>query len=636
MPIVAKKSTQTEADQRLYTLRHSTAHLMAQAVQSLFPGTKLGFGPAITDGFYYDFETEHPLSDKDLKAIKKEMLKLRKKQKAKFEQISISKADAIERFEAQGEKLKAEHVQSLEDGTITLYQSGDFVDLCAGPHLESTLQIQHFALLSVSGAYWKGDENREQLQRIYGTAWESKPDLNDYLRRIEEAKKRDHRVLGKQLELFAFPELAGPGLPFYLPNGAHIVESMKRWMWGLHVDGSYGHQDKPYQPLQTPHILKTDAWYTSGHIQNYRENMFMVYSLDELDQGLIGGDADKGKDEKSEEGKDGKPEEAKDEKSEGLGNYGLKPMNCPGHVMMFNVGTKSYRDLPVRFFEFGTVYRYERAGTLHGMLRVRSFTQDDAHIFCTPDTYHAEVLGVFDFCCHVLETFGFEYMVGLKTRGEKRIGSDEIWDMAEDGLRQALEKRAAGKYYIEEGDATFYGPKIDFVIRDSLGREWQGGTIQLDFNLPERFDLNYVDADGERKRPVMIHRAIQGSFERFFGLLIEEFAGAFPLWLSPTQVRVLPIAQDHNDYARQVTAALKMEGFRAELEDTADTLNKKIRNGKTAKIPYLVVVGGREAEESTITVEGYHDGKLRHLTTVEELAGHMHAEIKDKVARRKA
>ncbi len=614
MPIVAKKSVQSDKEQRLWTIRHSTAHLMAQAVQNLFPGTKLGFGPPVADGFYYDFDTEHRFSDKDLQAIKKEMLKLRKKEKAVFERIEISKTEALELFRSQGEHLKAEHVETLEDGEITLYKSGGFVDLCAGPHVETTADLGAFALLSVSGAYWKGDENREQLQRIYGTAWETKDELNDYMRRVEEARKRDHRVIGKALDLFAFPELAGPGLPFYMPKGARIVNELKSWMWDLHTLGAYGHPDKPYEPLQTPHILKTDAWVTSGHLENYRENMFMVYSLDELDQGMLGG------------GKDG----------DGLGNYGLKPMNCPGHVMLYNVGTKSYRDLPVRYFEFGTVYRYERAGTLHGMLRVRSFTQDDAHIFCTPETYHAEVLGVFDFCCHVLETFGFEYMVGLKTRGEKRIGSDEIWDMAEDGLRQALEKRAADKYYIEEGDATFYGPKIDFVIRDSLGREWQGGTIQLDFNLPERFDLSYVDADGERKRPVMIHRAIQGSFERFFGLLIEEFSGAFPLWLAPVQVRVLPIAQDHHDYARKVAAALRIAGLRVELDDTNETLNKRIRGGKTAKIPYMIVLGGREAEEGTVTVESYHDGKLRHLTTIEELIGHLKAEIESKVARRKA
>ncbi len=616
MPIIAKRSEQSEKEQRLYRLRHSAAHLMAQAVQSLFPGTKLGFGPPVRDGFFYDFDTEHRFSNKDLKAIKKEMIKLRKKQKAKFERSEISKADALELFRSQGETLKAEHVETLEDGSITLYTSGEFVDLCAGPHVGSTIDIQHFNLTSVSGAYWKGDENREQLQRIYGTAWETREELTDYMRRVEEARKRDHRVLGKQLELFHFPELAGPGLPFYLPKGALIVEKMKRWMWQLHVDGTYGHADKPYQPLLTPHILKTDAWHTSGHIDNYRENMFMVYSLDELDQGML------------ERGEGGKG-------SEGLGNYGLKPMNCPGHVMLFNVGSKSYRDLPVRNFEFGTVYRYERAGTLHGMLRVRCFTQDDAHIFCTPEQYPAEVLGVFDFCCHVLETFGFEYMVGLKTRGEKRIGDDAIWNLAEDGLRLALEKRAAGKYYVEEGDATFYGPKINFVIRDSLGREWQGGTIQLDFNLPERFDLTYVDADGERKRPVMIHRAIQGSFERFFGLLIEEFGGAFPLWLAPVQVRVLPIASDHHGYARQVTAELRGLGFAVELDDSSDTLNKRIRSGKTNKIPYMVVVGSREVEEGTVTVESYFEGKLRHLTTVRELVGHLQAEIDRKVARRR-
>ncbi|MFH1464305.1 MAG: threonine--tRNA ligase [Pseudomonadota bacterium] len=613
MPIVAKQTVETEKEQLLHRIRHSTAHLMAEAVQALFPGTHLGFGPAIADGFYYDFDTEHRFTEEDLKAIELKMREI-SKQGAAFERMEIGKAEALALFAGQDEKLKAEHVETLTDGTITLYQSGAFTDLCAGPHVATTRDLGHFKLTAVSGAYWRGDENREQLQRIYGTAWETRDELKEHLRRLEEAKKRDHRVLGKQLDLFAFPELAGPGLPFYLPKGARIVEEMKRWIWGLHVNGTYGHPDKPYEPLLTPHILKTDAWHTSGHIQNYRENMFMVYSLDELDQGML----------------------AEGGKGEGLGNYGLKPMNCPGHVMLFNVGTKSYRDLPVRYFEFGTVYRYERAGTLHGMLRVRSFTQDDAHIFCTPETYHAEVLGVFDFCCHVLETFGFEYMVGLKTRGEKRIGSDEIWDLAEDGLRKALEKRAAGKYYVQEGDATFYGPKIDFVIKDSLGREWQGGTIQLDFNLPERFDLTYVDADGERKRPVMIHRAIQGSFERFFGLLIEEFGGAFPTWLAPVQVRVLPIAQDHHAYARRVAAELRGLGYRVELDDGNDTLNKKIRAGKTAKIPYLVVLGGQEAEAGTITVEGYHDGKLRHLTTVKALAGHLQAEIDAKVARRKA
>jgi threonyl-tRNA synthetase len=585
---------------------------MAEAVQDLFPGTRLAFGPPVEDGFYYDFEAEHPFTDEDLARIEARMRELRKKGAA-FVRREITKAEALEFFLARGEKLKAEHVGSLPDEGITLYESGGFVDLCAGPHVENAREIQWFKLLSVSGAYWKGDEKREQLQRIYGTAWNTREEIDAYLRRIEEARKRDHRVLGRELGLFEFPELAGPGLPFYLPRGARMVQALKDWMWKLHVDGTYGHRDKRYDPLLTPHILRTDAWHTSGHIENYRENMFMVYSLDELDQGLL-----------SKEG------------GEGLGNYGLKPMNCPGHVMLFRVGTKSYRDLPLRYFEFGTVYRYERSGTLHGLLRVRSFTQDDAHIFCTPEQYADEIEGVFDFCCFVLDTFGFDYYVGLKTRGEKRIGEDAIWDMAEDGLRRVLEKRAAGKYYVQEGDATFYGPKVDFVIKDSLGRDWQGGTIQLDFNLPERFGLEYIDKDGQRKRPVMIHRAIQGSFERFFGLLIEEFGGAFPLWLAPVQARVVPIGEQQIEYARQVAASLEAEGFRVEIDETNEKLGKKIRAGKVAKVPYLLVLGAREAEEGAITVESYFDGKLPDLRSVASLMAHMREEVASMRARRRA
>ena len=614
MPIIAKESKMSEKEQMLHRLRHSAAHLMAEAVQELFPGTKLAFGPPVEDGFYYDFDTGHKFSDDDLKKIEKKMEQLRK-EKVPFEREEISQADALELFNSMDERLKAEHVQTLPDGEITLYRSGKFVDLCAGPHVEHTGDIKHFKLLTASGSYWRGDENRDQLQRIYGTAWETKDELKDYLRRVEEAKKRDHRVIGKQLRLFEFPELAGPGLPFYLPKGAIVLQELKDWMWDLHMHGGYGHRDKCYEPLATPHILKTDAWHTSGHLENYRDNMFMVYSLDEMESGMISAD--------------------QQESKEGLGNYGLKPMNCPGHVMLFEVGTKSYRDLPVRYFEFGTVYRYERAGTLHGMLRVRSFTQDDAHIFCTPDQYEAEVEGCFDFCCHILETFGFDYYVGFKTRGEKRIGGDEVWDMAEDGLRKVLEKRAAGKYYVEEGDATFYGPKVDFVIKDSLGRMWQGGTIQLDFNLPERFGLEYVDNDGERKRPVMIHRAILGSFERFFGLLIEEFGGAFPLWLAPVQARVLPIGETHLEYAKQVAEKLREAGLRAEADESNEKLGKKIRSGKTEKIPYLIVVGDNEMEQGSITVESYFDGKLGDLSGTDELIAKMKQEIADKVARRR-
>lgn len=673
MPIIAKKQERSERDERLYRIRHSSAHLMAEAVQSLWPGAKLAFGPPIEDGFYYDFLIDHRFSEDDLKKIEDKMKELKKKD-VPFICEPIGKDEALSLFSGMGEYLKAEHVETLPADNITLYRDGDFVDLCAGPHVVKTGELKHFKLLHSSASYWRGDEKRESLQRIYGTAWDSEQELKDYLHRLEEAKKRDHRVLGKELRLFEFPELAGPGLPFYLPNGATILQELKDWMWDMHASGSYGHREKQYEPLATPHILKTDAWHTSGHIQNYRENMFLVYSLDELDQGLVGprdsaksGQQAVGCCDPDEEGADllnqsmgttveerpgelGSPQRQADERSreagahEGLGNYGLKPMNCPGHILMYRVGTKSYRELPKRYFEFGTVYRYERAGTLHGMLRVRSFTQDDAHIFCTPEQYAEEVEAVFDFCCHVLDTFGFEYMIGFKTRGEKRVGSDAIWDLAEDGLRKVLEKRAAGKYYVQEGDATFYGPKVDFIIKDSLGREWQGSTIQLDFNLPERFELEYIGDDGQPHRPVMIHRAILGSFERFFGLLIEEFGGAFPLWLAPQQVRVLPVGSDQLEYARlvaeqlQTAVASRIGGgyrLRAQVDDSSETLGKKIRSGKTEKVPFLIVVGGREVENSTVSVEGYHEGKLPELTSVDALADKLAREIKEKVARRR-
>jgi len=614
MPIIAKDKKRSEQEEQLHKLRHSAAHLMAEAVQDLWPEAKLAFGPPVTDGFYYDFDIEHRFSEEDLRKIEKRMEELRK-DKQPFVREDISKGDALTLFNERSERLKAEHVETLPDGEITLYRSGKFVDLCAGPHVENTGEIKHFKLLSASGSYWRGDENREQLQRIYGTVWESKDELKAYLKRVEDAKQRDHRILGKELRLVEFPEEAGPGLPFYLPKGALILQELKDWMWDLHMHGGYGHPDKVYEPLSTPHILRTDAWHTSGHMQNYRENMFMVYSLDELESGMISAE--------------------RQDAQEGLGNYGLKPMNCPGHVMLFNVGTKSYRDLPIRYFEFGTVYRYERTGVLHGMLRVRSFTQDDAHIFCTPEQYLSELEGVFDFCCYILDTFGFEYYVGLKTRGEKRIGSDEIWDMAESGLRRVLDMRAPGKYYVEEGDATFYGPKVDFIIKDSLGRDWQGGTIQLDFNLPERFNLEYVNEAGERVRPVMIHRAILGSFERFFGLLIEEFGGAFPLWLAPVHARVLPITDELNDYAQSVAADLNKRGFIAEVDDTSEKLGKKIRSGKTQKIPYLIVVGNQEAEEGSITVESYFDGKLAEIKSIDQLAARLQDEITRRVARRR-
>ena len=657
MPIIAKHKELDEKGERLHRLRHSAAHLMAEAVQDLWPGAKLAFGPAIEDGFYYDFDIDHRFSEDDLRTIEKRMEEL-KRDKQPFVRSEISKDDALAFFTKRGERLKAEHVETLADGGITLYTSGKFVDLCAGPHVDHAGLIKHFKLLSAAGSYWRGDEHREQLQRIYGTAWESEAELKDHLRRVEEAKQRDHRVLGRELRLFEFPELAGPGLPFYLPKGAIILEELKRWMWELHVSGRYGHPDKPYEPLATPHILRTDAWHTSGHMQNYRENMFLVYSLDELESGMLsgspagqaqspapppsGGAGVPARDSSGAQAslpvmeEDGQGRSSsQDAPQEGIGNYGLKPMNCPGHVMLYNVGTKSYRDMPVRYFEFGTVYRYERAGVLHGMMRVRSFTQDDAHIFCTPEQYAAEVEGVFDFCCHVLDAFGFDYYVGFKTRGAKRLGGDEVWDMAEAGLRRVLEQRAAGKYYVQEGDATFYGPKVDFIIKDSLGREWQASTIQLDFNLPERFALEYVDHDGARKRPVMIHRAILGSFERFFGLLVEDFGGAFPLWLAPVQARVLPIGEEQQEYARLVAASLREHGLRAEVDESNEKLGKKIRSGKTGKVPYLIVVGAQELEQGGITVESYFDGKLEGVKSIDALVARMQEEIARKTYRRR-
>ncbi|ACY17250.1 threonine--tRNA ligase [Haliangium ochraceum] len=627
MPILTRHSEASEAEEQLHRIRHSTAHLMAAAVCTLWPDTKLAFGPPTGDGFYYDFLTEHRFSEQDFKAITKKMRELIKRDE-RFERREISKADALKLFEGQGEMLKAEHVGKLTDGEISLYETGEFVDLCSGPHVDSTRDLGHFKLTAVSSSYWLGDETREGLQRIYGTAWRTKEELKEHLRRLEEAKRRDHRVLGRDLKLFNFPELAGPGLPFYLPHGARMLQELKDWMWKLNISGDYGHPDKVYEPVSTPHILKTTAWSISGHLQNYRDNMFLVYSLDELDEGLL-------KPQEAAEAKEQAEAEADAAKELGLGNYGLKPMNCPGHIMMYKVGNKSYRDMPVRFFEFGTVYRYERTGTLHGLLRVRSFTQDDAHLFCTAEQLPDELAGAFDFCCFVLDTLGFDYYVALKTRGENTIGSDENWNLAEKALRDILEARAPGKYFVEEGDAAFYGPKVDFIIRDCLGREWQGGTVQLDFNLPERFDLEFVDENNQRQRPVMIHRAVFGSFERFFGLMVEEFGGAFPLWCAPVQVRVLPISDPYLDYARTVVAALRKQGLRVELDDGRDTLGKKIRNGKTQKVPYLVVVGENEATDNTVTVESYFDGRLGEVKTTDALIERMRDEIDRKVVPRK-
>jgi len=598
MPVIAKKDALTEKETRLYRLRHSAAHIMAQAVCELFPDVKLAIGPPIEDGFYYDFDTPHTFTPEDLEKIEERMREIASED-VPFEKIEMPREEA-RRFleENNAGPYKLELLDDIAEGEpITFYRSGRFIDLCAGPHIETTGEIKHFKLLKIAGAYWRGVETNPMLQRIYGTAWETEKELKAFLKRLEEAEKRDHRKLGPELQLFAFFEEAGSGLPFYFPKGSVLMNELQKWMYEEH-------EKRGYIPLRTPHLLKIDLWRISGHLENYRENMFLV---------------------KDEENNPNSP-------IPGV-SYGVKPMNCPGHILIYQSQTRSYRDLPLRYFEFGTVYRFERGGTMHGMLRVRGFTQDDAHIFCTPEQYESEVSAVVDFCIHVLDTFGFEYTIGLKTRPDKRLGSNEIWDMAEGGLEKVLKERGIPFYYGHK-DATFYGPKVDFIIRDCLGREWQASTIQLDFNLPERFQLEYVDLDGKAKRPVMIHRAILGSFERFIGLLVEEFNGAFPLWCAPVQARILPISDDVNEYARSVLDAFSKEGFRVELDARNETLNKKIREATLAKVPYLIVLGKKEAESGKLSVRSYFDGDLGQMS-LPEISARMRKEIDGKVYRRK-
>jgi len=598
MPVVEKPDLSAQRDSHLYRLRHSASHVMAQAVVELFPEVKLGIGPPIEEGFYYDFDLEHTFTPDDLARIEERMREIISRD-APFMREEVSREEAAASLGERAQRYKLEILEDIPPGeVVSFYKSGGFTDLCEGPHVERAGEIKHFKLLKVSGAYWRGVETNPMLQRIYGTAFESGEELQDYLRRMEEAEKRDHRKLGMELGLFGFFEDAGPGLAFYFPNGATLLRQLEDWMYEQHLR-------RGYQPLRTPHMLKTDFWELSGHIEHYRDAMFFVKDMEGSSAGAT---------------------------IPGV-SFGVKPMNCPGHVLVYRSQTRSYRDLPIRYFEFGTVYRDERGGTMHGLLRVRGFTQDDAHVFCTPEQYEEEVSACLDFCFYALDTFGFDYYVGLKTRPDGKLGSDEVWDMAEGGLEKVLKERGIPFFYGRR-DATFYGPKVDFIVRDSLGRDWQGSTVQLDFNLPQRFGMEYVDADGQVKRPVMIHRAILGSFERFIGLLVEEFNGAFPLWLAPVQVRVLPITDDLNDYAAQVKGQLESAGFRAELDDRSEKLGKKIRDGTVQKIPYLAVIGKREAQSGKVSVRDYFDGDLGTME-VAELSARMKDEIGRKLARRK-
>ncbi len=568
--------------ERLEVIRHSAAHIMAEAVSSLFPGAKFGIGPAIADGFYYDFELPRTLTPEDLSTIEEKMRKIAA-EGLPFLREEVDKQTAQKVFSAQPYKL--ELIDELPDKTVTIYRQGSFTDLCRGPHVASTKEIKAIKLLSIAGAYWRGDEHRPMLQRIYGTAFETKKELDEHLNKLEEAAKRDHRKLGKALDLFSIQEDAGAGLVFWHPKGAmirHIIEDF----WKKE------HFKRGYDLVYTPHIAKIDLWKVSGHLEYYRDAMYTPMEMEEQD-------------------------------------YQLKPMNCPGHILMYKSQLRSYRQLPLRWAELGTVYRWERSGVLHGLTRVRGFTQDDAHIFCRPDQLEDEIVGVVDFARFMLSTFGFnEYEVLLSTRPDSSTGTGEIWERATEALKKAL-NRLSIPYEVDPGEGTFYGPKIDIKLKDSLGRLWQGPTTQVDFNLPEHFDVNYVGEDGQEHRAVMIHRTVMGSMERFFGCLIEQYAGAFPVWLAPVQATIIPIADQHLDYARKVSAELRSEGIRVEVDDRSERMNLKIREAQLQKIPYMLIVGDEEIGRSTVSVR-LRSGKTLKAQSLPQFKDMIKAEVETK------
>ncbi len=568
--MAGKKQSEEYLKSDLYRIRHSCAHVMAEAVLDKFPEAKIAIGPAIADGFYYDFDLPRALTPEDLDDIESRMKQIVRGNHP-FEYKEVSAEEAKQIFADQPYKL--ELIEGLENGgvdedgnptaekvTISIYTQDGFTDLCRGPHIESTKQINPKAikLLNVSGAYWRGDEKRQMLQRIYGTAFEKPEELKDYLWKQEEAKKRDHRKLGKELELFTISEEVGQGLVLWLPKGAKIRKLIENF-W------SEEHEKAGYEFVYTPHIGKANLWETSGHLGFYKDNMYAPIDI---------------------EGQ----------------QYFIKPMNCPFHIAIYKNSTKSYRDLPIRYCEEGTVYRYERSGTLHGLTRVRGFTQDDAHLFCREDQMPAEIDRVVEFSIHILRSFGFqEFSAYLSTKPEKSVGDPARWEAAEAALEASL-KRHNLPYEIDEGGGAFYGPKIDFKVNDAIGREWQLSTIQFDFNLPERFDVAYIGEDGQPKRPYMIHRALLGSLERFFGVLIEHYGGAFPAWLAPIQVELIPIADRHIDYAKEVADQLRQNGIRCEVNAGSDRMNAKIRDAQKQKIPYMLVIGDKEAEEKAVSL----------------------------------
>lgn len=568
----------------LSTLRHSTSHVMAQAVKSLWPETKLGFGPSIEDGFYYDFDRETPFAPEDFERIEAKMREIVKKN-YKFEREEMKKEDAVRLFEKMGEPYKVELIKAIPGETVSVYKNGDFADLCRGPHIESTGKIKAFKLLSIAGAYWHGIETNPMLQRIYGTAFESEKALKEYLTLLEEAKRRDHRVLGRQLEYFSMNEEVGPGLVLYHPQGARMRGIIEDYIRKEHLK-------RGYELILGPHIMKSDIWIRSGHYDYYKENMYIF-------------------------------------KIEGQ-EYAIKPMNCPGHILVYKSKTRSYRDLPIKYFELGTVYRNEKSGVLHGLLRVRGFTQDDAHIFCLREQVEEEIVKVIDFVVDTLNVFGFEdFAIELSTRPTKSIGNDADWEAAQGALVGAL-KRKFLTYEINEGEGAFYGPKIDIKLKDALKREWQCATIQCDFALPERFDLTYVGQDGKEYRPIMLHRVILGSLERFMGALIEHFAGAMPLWLAPTQCVIIPVSEKAAGYAKGVLEALAGNEIRVSLDSRNERLQKKIRDAEVAKIPYMVIVGEKEYAEDNLSIRSKSQGDMGSMK-MDEFTQMLKKEVQEKV-----
>jgi threonyl-tRNA synthetase len=567
----------------LEVYRHSTAHLMAQALKRLYPSVKLGIGPVIEDGFYYDIDLPERLTSEDLPKIEAEMKKIAQ-ENLLIERIVVSREEAVNLFQQINDHLKLELIRDLpEDAEITIYEQGEFFDLCRGSHVPSTGKLKVFKLLSIAGAYWRGNSDNQMLQRIYGTAWAKQSELDEYLYWIEEAKKRDHRKLGKEMKLYMFSE-ESPGMPFYLPNGFIVRNELENFSREVQTKAGY-------TEVRTPLVMNQRLWEQSGHWEHYRDDMFFVDV-------------------------DGSP-------------FAIKPMNCPGHMLIFKNERRSYRDLPMRISEFGQVHRNELSGALNGMLRVRTFVQDDAHIFVRPDQIKAEVTAAIQMVDYIYSVFGFPYSVELSTRPKDSMGSDELWEQAESSLKDVLDQSGV-PYTINEGDGAFYGPKIDFHIRDVLKRSHQCATVQLDFQMPEKFDLTYIGEDNEKHRPVVIHRAILGSLDRFLGVLVEHYAGNFPLWLSPVQVKVLPVSQVFNDYAEQVTKQLKEEGIRVDLDDRDEKLGYKIRQSELEKVPYMFVVGEKERESGMVNVRKRHS---KEQTVMEQgmLIQQLLREIKDRV-----